>query len=190
MSRPFSFFLIALFAGAVLAGESATYRNPILPGFNPDPSICRVGEDYYLVTSTFEYFPGLPIYHSKDLVNWRLIGHAMSDPEHLDLDGLVDNKGLFAPAIRHHEGTFYISCTVVRGKGNYLSTSTTGNFVVTATNPAGPWSEPHENSAPGIDPQLFFDDDGKVYYIGPDTNSVRSAAFDWFEYQPQPIPSQ
>lgn len=149
--------------------DGTTYQNPVIPGFNPDPSICNVGEDYYLVTSTFEFFPGLPVYHSKDLVNWRLIGHALSDPKHLNLDDLADNKGLFAPSIRHHNGTFYIACTMVRGKGNYLSTSTTGNFVVTATNPAGPWSEPHEISAPGIDPQLFFDDDGKVFYIGPDT---------------------
>lgn len=140
--------------------ETAVYHNPIIPGFNPDPSICRVGKDYYLVTSTFEFFPGLPIYHSRDLTNWKMAGHVLSRPEQLNLDGLGDSKGIFAPSIRYHDGTFYVVCTVVRGKGN---------FVVTAKDPAGPWSEPQWIGIPGIDPQLFFDDDDKVYYIGPDT---------------------
>jgi xylan 1,4-beta-xylosidase len=131
---------------------TATFQNPILPGFHPDPSICRVGEDYYLVTSTFEYFPGLPIHHSRDLVHWRLIGHVLDRPSQLPLDGIRCSGGLFAPTIRHADGTFYVLCTLVDGAQE------SGNFIVTAQDPAGPWSEPHwlEN-APGIDPSLFFD---------------------------------
>lgn len=137
------------------------FRNPILPGFYPDPSICRVEEDYYLVTSTFEYFPGLPIFHSKDLVNWQQIGHVLDRPSQLDLDEIRPSGGLYAPTIRYSDGTFYVINTLVDG------TTKSGNFVVTATDPAGPWSEPHWlESAPGIDPSLLFDDDGRVWYCG------------------------
>src|SRR4030043_153385 len=83
-----------------------TFRNPILPGFYPDPSICRVGEDYYLVNSTFEFFPGLPIHHSRDLVHWRPVGHVLPRPSQLTLDGIPPSAGLYAPTIRHHNGTF------------------------------------------------------------------------------------
>ena len=83
-----------------------TYQNPIIPGFYPDPSICRVEEDYYLVTSTFEFFPGLPVFHSKDLVNWRQIGHVLDRPSQLNLDGALPSRGLYAPTIRHYDGTF------------------------------------------------------------------------------------
>jgi xylan 1,4-beta-xylosidase len=135
------------------------FRNPILPGFYPDPSICRVGEDYYLVTSTFEYFPGLPVFHSKDLVNWRQIGHVLDRPSQLDLDEIRPSGGLYAPTIRYSDGTFYVINTLVDG------ITRSGNFVVTATDPAGPWSEPHWlESAPGIDPSLLFDEDGRVWY--------------------------
>lgn len=135
-----------------------TFENPILCGSYPDPSICRVGEDYFLVTSTFTYFPGIPVFHSRDLVHWRQIGHALDRPSQLDLDGLDAGCGIYAPTIRYSNGVFYIITTNM-GRG--------GNFVVTATNPAGPWSEPYWlNDAPGIDPSLFFDDDGKVYYTG------------------------
>ena len=138
-----------------------TFRNPILPGFYPDPSICRVGEDYYLVNSTFEYFPGLPIFHSRDLVHWRQLGHVLDRPSQLPLDGVYPSGGLYAPTIRYHDGTFYVINTLVGG------TSKKGNFIVTATDPAGPWSEPYwlEN-APGIDPSLFFDDNGRAWYVG------------------------
>ncbi len=144
------------------------YLNPILPGFHPDPSICRVGQDYYLVTSTFEYFPGLPIYHSRDLVHWRQIGHVLDRPSQLPLDGVRPSGGLYAPTIRHHEGTYYVINTLIDGhipdeRGRIQG----GNFIVTSKNPAGPWSEPYWlNDAPGIDPSLFFDDDGKVWYVG------------------------
>jgi xylan 1,4-beta-xylosidase len=145
------------------------FRNPILPGFYPDPSICRVDEDYYLVTSTFEYFPGLPIFHSRDLVHWRQIGHVLDRPSQLDLDGIQASRGLYAPTIRHHDGVFYVINTFV---SNTYDTSDRaahheGNFIVIATDPAGPWSEPHWLSdAPGIDPSLLFDDDGRVWYTG------------------------
>lgn len=134
-----------------------TFQNPILPGFYPDPSICRVNDDYYLVTSTFVYFPGVPIFHSKDLVNWKQIGHVLDRPSQLPLDGQRQSRGIFAPTIRYNDGVFYMITTNV-GEG--------GNFLVTATNPAGPWSDPYYLDAPGIDPSLFFDDDGKAYYIG------------------------
>jgi alpha-N-arabinofuranosidase len=138
-----------------------TFRNPILPGFYPDPSICRVGDDYYLVTSTFEYFPGLPILHSRDLVHWRQIGHVLTRPSQLPLDGVRPSGGLYAPTIRYSDGTFYVINTLVDGL------TKAGNFIVTATDPAGPWSEPYWlESAPGIDPSLFFDDDGRVWYVG------------------------
>ncbi|NLF98898.1 MAG: glycoside hydrolase family 43 protein, partial [Lentisphaerae bacterium] len=107
------------------------FRNPILPGFYPDPSICRVGEDYYLVTSSFEYFPGLPIFHSRDLVHWRQLGHVIDRPSQLCLDGLQSSKGLYAPTIRYHNGTFYVINTLVPNAENPVPPY--GNFIVTAT---------------------------------------------------------
>lgn len=138
--------------------EQLTFQNPILPGFYPDPSICRVGEDYFLVTSSFAYFPGVPIFHSKDLIHWNQIGHVLDRPSQLDLDEVGHSEGIFAPTIRYSLGTFYMITTNV-SKG--------GNFIVTAARPEGPWSDPYWlNDAPGIDPSLFFDDDGKAYYCG------------------------
>ena len=138
-----------------------TIRNPILPGFYPDPSICRVGDDYYLVTSTFEYFPGLPVFHSRDLVHWHQIGHVLDRVSQLPLDGIRPSAGLYAPTIRYSNGVFYVINTLADGKIK------SGNFIVTATNPAGPWSELYWlDSAPGFDPSLFFDADGRVWYTG------------------------
>lgn len=136
--------------------EQSYFTNPILAGFYPDPSICRVGEDYYLVTSTFAYYPGLPVFHSKDLVNWRLIGYVLNNPEVFNVEGSGVSRGLFAPSIRFHDGLFYVTCTLV-DKG--------GNFISTATNPAGPWSDPVWIPVDGIDPSPFFDDDKKSYLI-------------------------
>ncbi|MDQ0885116.1 xylan 1,4-beta-xylosidase [Paenibacillus sp. V4I9] len=139
-----------------------TFRNPILAGFYPDPSICRVREDYYMVTSTFEYFPGVPIFHSKDLVHWRQIGHVLDRPSQLNLDGIPASRGIYAPTLRYHEGVFYMITTLTERVPGGRE-----NFFVTATDPAGPWSDPYWlDDAPGIDPSLFFDDDGKVYYTG------------------------
>jgi xylan 1,4-beta-xylosidase len=138
-----------------------TLHNPILSGCYPDPSICRAGNDFYLVTSTFEYFPGLPIFHSRDLVHWRQIGHALTRESQLPLHGVRSSGGLYAPTIRYANGLFYIINTLVDG----LSQS--GNFIVTASDPAGPWSEPYWlDGADGIDPSLFFDADGRTWYVG------------------------
>ncbi|MGH8891629.1 MAG: glycoside hydrolase family 43 protein [Acidothermaceae bacterium] len=136
-----------------------TFRNPILPGSYPDPSICRVDNDYYLVTSTFEYFPALPVHHSRDLVNWRPIGHVIDRPDQLDLDHIKPSDGLYAPTIRYAAGLFYVVCTLVRGH------SDSGNFVITAQDPAGPWSDPvWLRDAEGFDPSLLFDDDGGAWF--------------------------
>lgn len=134
-----------------------SYRNPIMAGFYPDPSICRVGDTYYLIHSSFSYFPGIPVFESKDLVNWQQIGHVMDRSTQLDTGGLRLSEGIFAPAISYHDGLFYVVCTQVGGKGN---------FYVTAENPAGPWSDPvWLPEVNGIDPSLFFDDDGRVYLV-------------------------
>jgi xylan 1,4-beta-xylosidase len=132
------------------------FRNPILAGYYPDPSICRVGDDFYLINSTFAHFPGIPIFHSRDLVNWTQLGHVIDRPTQLNYDGLGLTRGIFAPAISHHAGTFYIVCTMV-DKG--------GNFLLTATDPAGPWSDPIWLNFDGIDPSLFFDDDGRAWMV-------------------------
>lgn len=136
-----------------------TFRNPILPGFYPDPSVCRVGEDYYLVTSSFEYFPGVPLFHSRDLVHWQQIGHVLDRPSQLNLDGVKWSYGIYAPTIRHHNGLFYM-ITSVRD-----ADAVDHVFVVTAENPAGDWSDPHMlvSEAGVIDPSLFFDDDGSAW---------------------------
>lgn len=137
--------------------QSQAFTNPILAGFYPDPSICRAGDDYYLINSSFAYYPGLPIFHSKDLLNWQQIGHAMDRPEQLPLEGSGVSRGLFAPAISYHNGIFYIVCTEV---------SKLGNFVITAKDPRGPWSNPVQlPQVNGIDPSLFFDNDGKSYIV-------------------------
>ena len=138
-----------------------TFRNPILSGCYPDPSICRVDDDYYLLTSSFEYFPGLPVFHSRDLIHWHQIGHVIDRTSHLRLENVRPSGGLYAPTIRYSQGTFYVINTLVDGKLE------SGNFIVTADDPAGPWSEPHWlELAPGFDPSLFFDDDGRVWYTG------------------------
>jgi alpha-N-arabinofuranosidase len=132
------------------------YLNPILAGFYPDPSIVRVGDDYYLVNSTFSYFPGIPIFRSKDLVHWTQIGNILDRPSQLQVDSQGISQGVFAPAIRYHDGLFYMINTQV---------GAVGNFYVTAKNPAGPWSDPVLLHFEGIDPSFFFDDDGKAYVV-------------------------
>ena len=132
------------------------FRNPILAGFYPDPSICRAGDDYYLVNSSFVYFPGIPLFHSRDLVNWKQIGNVISRPSQLNYDGLAVSQGIYAPALTFHDGVFYLVCTMV-GAGD--------NFLMTATDPVGPWSDPIWLGFGGIDPSLFFDDDGRSYIL-------------------------
>lgn len=138
--------------------SNGSFQNPILPGFSPDPSICRAGDDYYLVNSSFIWFPAIPIYHSKDLVNWKLISHGITRPSILSLDGVVDHDGIWAVTMRYHDGLFYLIGTAYHSGGN---------FIMTAKDPAGEWSDPvWLKDAPGIDPSLFWDDDGKCYYTG------------------------
>lgn len=139
------------------------YNNPIISGMNPDPSVCRVGNDFYLVTSTFEYFPGLPLYHSTDLVHWEQIGHVLTRESQLKLPlGNPNCIGIYAPTIRYQEGKFYCVVTNVGGKPG-------DNFFVTTEDIYGEWSDPVYLDFEGIDPSLFFDEDGKCYYIGTDT---------------------
>lgn len=171
----------ALLLGSSLLMRAQYIHNPVLAGFYPDPSICRAGNDYYIVNSSFAYFPGLPVFHSKDLLNWELIGHAMNRPEQLNLEGAGVSRGLFAPAISYHSGTFYIVCTLI---------DKLGNFVITAKDPKGPWSNPVAlPQVNGIDPSLFFDEEGKTFLvynsIPPDNKSlydghrtIRIIAFD------------
>ena len=133
------------------------YRNPVIAGYYPDPSVVRVGADFYLVNSSFSWFPGLPVWHSRDLVHWRQIGNAIDRKGQLDFTGLGMSRGTFAPDISYHDGLFYIVNTCV-GCG--------GNFVITAHDPKGPWSEPvWLKNVGGIDPSIFFDDDGSAWLV-------------------------
>jgi len=137
------------------------FYNPILPGWYSDPSICFNGEEYFLVTSTFAYFPGVPIFHSRDLVNWQQIGHVLNRPSQLKLDGQKTNQGIFAPAIAYnpHNQTYYMITTHVGA----------GNFFVKTKDPFGEWSEPiWLPEVQGIDPSFFFDEDGKAYIVNND----------------------
>lgn len=133
------------------------YINPIIKGFNPDPSICRVGNDYYLTTSSFEYFPGIPIYHSVDLVNWELIGNAISRCNQLPMDLANSSGGIWAPTIRYNNGVFYITATF----------SEKGNFIISADNPYGEWSEIVWVEMDGIDPSMYFEG-SDMYYCAND----------------------
>lgn len=143
-------------------GEALIARNPILAGCYPDPSICRVGDDYYLTTSTFEYFPGLPIFHSRDLANWTQVGHVIDRDGQLDYEGIRSSGGLYAPTIRHDDAKFWVMCTLVAHEGRHPG----GNFIVTASDISGPWSDPVWFDVEGIDPSVFFDDDGSAWLHG------------------------
>ncbi|MCX6269616.1 MAG: glycoside hydrolase family 43 protein [Bacteroidetes bacterium] len=132
-------------------------QNPILPGFYPDPSICRAGADYYLVNSSFAYFPGVPIFHSTDLIHWKQIGHILNRTSQLNITTQGISEGIYAPAIRYNKGIFYMVTTFVGGNGT---------FFVKARNPAGPWSDPVLlPEIDGIDPSFFFDENGKAYLV-------------------------
>ena len=131
------------------------YRNPVIPGFYPDPSICRVDSDYYLVNSTFDYFPGVPLWHSRDLVNWEQIGHCLTRKSQVNLSGALSWGGIYAPTIRYNDGTFYMITTNTTGGGNFL---------VYTDNPRGEWSDPVWLEQGGIDPSLYFED-GHCYMV-------------------------
>ena len=148
-----------------------TFLNPIINGGYPDPSIVRVDDDFYIVNSSFEYFPALPIHHSKDLVNWELIGYGIDRPNQgkgkVNLYDVQQQGGIHAPSIRYHEGLFYIITTNVYSPADKSKPTEMVNFILTAKNPAGPWSDPYViEGAPGIDPDIFFDDNGKVWFVG------------------------
>ncbi|MFD0591776.1 glycoside hydrolase family 43 protein [Catellatospora coxensis] len=129
----------------------------MIPGFHPDPSVCRVGEDYYLACSSFEYFPGVPIFHSRDLVHWAQLGNALDRPSQLVLPpGMPSSAGVYAPTLRHHDGRFWLITTNVAPGG--------GNMLFTATDPAGPWSDPVRlPDVGGIDPDLVWDEQGRCW---------------------------
>jgi len=163
------------------------YRNPVIRGFHPDPSVCRVGDDYYLVTSSFEYFPGLPVFHSTDLVSWTNIGHCLTRPEQVDLSGVPTSGGIWAPTLRHHDGVFYVITTVMHEasfaneldedgwfSGDHLAGR---HLVLTATDPAGPWSDPVWVSGGGLDPSLLFDD-GEVLMTHAEAGTILQSTVD------------
>ncbi|MCU4974344.1 glycoside hydrolase family 43 protein [Halobacteria archaeon AArc-m2/3/4] len=147
------------------------YDNPVLPGFHPDPTICRVGETFYLATSSFEYVPGVPLYRSENLADWDPIGHALTRESQLAVGDADGSSGIYAPTLRYHDGTFYLVTTNV---------SDDGHFVVTADDPSGEWSEPTWVDAPGIDPDLFFEGDTCyfTYHSGDPENPIQQAELD------------
>lgn len=146
---------------------SRTYKNPVVTGFFPDPSIIRVGEDYYMVNSTFEYFPAVVISHSKDLVNWEIIGHAITRNEYLDLTGIEDSHGLWAPDISYYNGTYYIMVTLRLNNRmeNQPRNKIRRQMVMKSDRPDGPYSKPAFIDVDGIDPSHFVDDDGTHYMV-------------------------
>ena len=135
-----------------------TYRNPVIPGFHPDPSVCRVGDEYFLVTSSFIFSPGVPIFRSSNLVDWTQIGNVLDRPSQLDLTATWNwsSLGIYAPTIRHHDGRFFMITTNVGSSGRQT-------FLVTSEDPAGPWSDPVPVPVPGIDPDLAWDHDGNCW---------------------------
>ncbi|MBP1851153.1 glycoside hydrolase family 43 protein [Rhizobium halophytocola] len=138
-------------------------RNPILPGFNPDPSICRVGEDYYIATSTFEWYPGVQIHHSRDLVNWTLVRRPLERASQLDMRGNPDSCGVWAPCLSHADGRFWLVYTdVKRFDGNFKDAH---NYIVTADTIESAWSDPVYVNSSGFDPSLFHDDDGRKWFL-------------------------
>jgi beta-xylosidase len=141
--------------GPAVEPGPGTFQNPVIPGFHPDPSVCRVGDDYYLATSSFEWWPGLPIFHSRDLVHWRHIANALDRPSQLSFPAdLGASRGIWAPTIRHHDGRFWIATTAV---------DMGGVMVLRAVAPDGPWSDPVWLDLPGIDPDLVWDDTGACW---------------------------
>ncbi len=141
----------------VVTGELEGFKNPVLPGFHADPSVCRAGDDFYLVNSTFQYFPGVPLFHSKDLVNWEQVGNCLTRPSQVDLKGTDGNSGIYAPTIRYNNGRFYMVTTVFPSRRH---------FYVWTDNPAGEWSEPVviDFAIGSCDPTLYFEDD-KCYFL-------------------------
>ena len=157
---------LALIILVMMAGNSVAqsgYKNPVIPGFHPDPSVCRVGDDYYLVNSSFGYFPGVPLFHSRDLINWEQIGNCLTRPSQLSLKkASLLWGGIYAPTIRYNDGMFYMITTNMSDKGN---------FIVHTDNPADEWSDPVWLKQGGIDPSLYFED-GKCYMVSNPDNGI------------------
>ena len=168
MKKVFLFLLFALLVVTMQAQPQGIFRNPIIPGYHPDPSVCRVGNDFYLVTSSFQYFPGVPIFHSTDLIHWEQLGNVLDRPSQLPLGEANSKGGIYAPTIRYHEGLYYMITTNV---------TSGGNFLVTATNPSGPWSEPIWLKQAGIDPSLFWDD-GHCYMVSNPNSTITMCEID------------
>ena len=171
-------FLLGLLISLSINAKEPYFENPILRGSYPDPSICRVGDDFYMVNSSFEYYPGLPIHHSKDLVNWKLIGYGLHRISQcngkMNLTNVQYDGGIHAPSIRYHNGKFYIITTNVYSPSQHKPTEMI-NFIITSQNIEGPWSDPIIiEDAPGIDPDIIFDDD-KIWYVG--THSPKNPNF-------------
>ncbi|WP_042166630.1 glycoside hydrolase family 43 protein [Paenibacillus gorillae] len=143
--------------------EPLRIQNPILPGFNPDPSIVRVGDDYYIATSTFQWFPGVQIHHSRDLIHWQLLTRPLDRASQLNMLGNPDSGGVWAPCLTHHNGLFYLVFTDVKSHaGAYKDTH---NYVVVASDIMGPWSDPIYLNSGGFDPSMFHDDDGRKWIV-------------------------
>ena len=147
-------------------------HNPVLRGFNPDPSILRVGADYYIATSTFEWYPGIQLHHSTDLVNWRLLPRPLRRPSQLDLRGVPDSCGVWAPCLSHDGRRFYLTYSLVRRYGRTTRYGAEGsslrdfsNFVISCDSIEGEWSDPVFLNSSGFDPSLFHDRDGKTYLL-------------------------
>ena len=140
-----------------LTGYSQGFRNPVLPGFHADPSVCRAGDDFYLVNSTFQYYPGVPVFHSKDLIHWEQVGACLTRESQVRIEGMDEQTGIYAPTIRYHEGRFYMVTTVFPSRKH---------FYVYTYNPNGEWSDPIyiDFCVGSCDPTLFFDD-GKCYFL-------------------------
>ncbi len=146
-----------------MSNAPQTIRNPILPGFNPDPSICRVGDDYYIATSTFEWYPGVQIHHSRDLKNWRLVTRPLNRESQLDMRGNPDSCGIWAPCLTYADGLFWLVYTdVKRNEGSFKDAH---NYIVTSPSIEGPWSDPIYANSSGFDPSLFHDDDGRKWFV-------------------------
>lgn len=140
-------------------------QNPIFPGFNPDPCICRKGEDYYVAVSTFEWFPGIPVYHSKDLKNWELYTHVLTDDKAVDLKKLPSAKGIWAPCLTYceEEELFYVVYGIMNSmNARYFDVD---NYLITAKDITGPWSKPVYLHSSGFDASIFHDDNGKKYVV-------------------------
>ena len=164
-------------------------KNPILPGFNPDPCICRKGDDYYMAVSTFEWFPGIPIYHSKDMKNWELYTHVLTDDEKVDLKKLPSAKGIWAPCLTYceKEDQFYVVYGVMNSmNARYFDVD---NFLITAKDIKGPWSEPVYLHSSGFDASILHDDDGRKYIVSLDWETragyEKPGAICMVEYDPE-----